>query len=80
MKIQKVKKKDLPKDIGVMKILAERKKVMWELDIEAEDKVIKDLAEYGLREIKKNRMELASYGFRRALENFIESEEKKKKR
>jgi len=79
MKIEKVKKKDLPKDIGVMKILAERKKVMWELDIEAEDNVIKDLAEYGLREIKKNRMELASYGFRRALENFIESEEKKKR-
>jgi hypothetical protein len=80
MKIEKVKKKDLPKDIGVMKILAERKKVMWELDIEAEDNIIKDLAEYGLREIKKNRMELASYGFRRVLENFIESEEKKKKR
>jgi len=79
MKIEKVKKKDLPKDIGVMKILAERKKVMWELDIEAEDKVIKDLAEYGLREIKKDRKELASYGFRRALENFIESEEKKKR-
>ena len=79
MKIEKVKKKDLPKDIGTMKILAERKKIMWELDIEAEDKVIKDLAEYGLREIKKDRMELASYGFRRALENFIESEEKKKR-
>ena len=77
MKIEKVKKKDLPKDIGVMKILAERKKVMWELDIEAEDKVIKDLAEYGLREIKKDRKELASYGFRRALENFLESEKKK---
>jgi len=79
MKIEKVKKKDLPKDIGTMKILAERKKIMWELDIEAEDKVIKDLAEYGLREIKKDRMELASYGFRRALENFIEAEEKKKR-
>ena len=79
MKIEKVKKKDLPKDIGTMKILAERKKIMWELDIEAEDKVIKDLAEYGLREIKKDRNELASYGFRRALENFIESEEKKKR-
>ena len=79
MKIEKVKKKDLPKDIGTMTILDERPKITWEIDIEAEDKVFDELAEYGLREIKKDRMELASYGFRRALENFIEAEEKKKR-
>jgi len=79
MKIEKVKKKNLPKDIGTMTILGERPKITWEMDIEAEDKVFEELAEYGLREIKKNRMELAGYGFRRALENFIEAEDKKKR-
>ena len=77
MKIEKVKKKDLPKDIGTMTILDERPKITWEIDIQAEDKVFDELAEYGLREIKKNRDELAGYGFRRALENFIEQEGKK---
>jgi hypothetical protein len=77
MKIERTKKSKLPKDIKTIRILAEREVTCVEMDMEAPDEIWKDLAEYGLREIKKDRKELASYGFRRALENFIEAEKKK---
>lgn len=77
MKMKRIPKDKLPKDIKTIRILAERKVTYVEMDVEGPDEIWKDLAEYGLREIKKDRKELASYGFRRALENFIEAEKKK---
>ena len=77
MKIKRIQKEKLPKDIGTIRILAERTVKYVELDIEAPDSILEELAGYGLKEIRKDKKELASYGFRRALENFIESEKKK---
>lgn len=77
MKIEKIKKSKLPKDIKTIRILAERKVTYVEMDMEAPDEIWKDLAEYGLKEIRKDKKELASCGFQRALENFIEAEKKK---
>lgn len=77
MKIKRIQKEKLPKDIGTIRILAERTVKYVEMDMEAPDEIWKDLAEYGLKEIRKDKKELASYGFRRALENFIESEKKR---
>lgn len=77
MKIKRIPKDKLPKDIGTIRILAERTVQYVEIDMEAPDSVWEELAEYGLKEIRKDKKELASYGFRRALENFIQSERKK---
>ena len=77
MKIERVKKDKLPKDIRTIRIVAERTVRYVELDMEGPDEIWAELAEYGLKEIKKDRKELASYGFKRALENFIEAEKKK---
>ena len=77
MKIKRIQKEKLPKDIGTIRILAERTVKYVEMDIEAPDSILKELAEYGLKEIRKDEKELARYGFRRALENFIESEKKR---
>ena len=77
MKIKRIQKEKLPKDIGTIRILAERTVKYVEMDIEAPDSILEELAGYGLKEIRKDKKELASYGFRRALENFIEAEKKK---
>ena len=77
MKIKRIQKEKLPKDIGTIRILAERTVKYVEMDMEAPDKIWEELAEYGLKEIRKDKKELASYGFRRALENFIQSEKKR---
>ena len=77
MKIKRIPKDKLPKDIRTIRILAERTVKHVEIDMEAPDSIWEELAEYGLKEIKKDKKELAGYGFRRALENFIEAEQKK---
>jgi len=77
MKIERVKKDKLPKNIKTIHILAEREVRYVEMDMEAPDEIWDDLAEYGLKEIKKDRNALLNYGFVKALENFIEAEKKK---
>ena len=56
--------------LGQIKILAERKVQMVELDLDVDDKSIDIIADAGLEMIKNDRNELFSYAFRKALEAF----------
>lgn len=77
MKMKRIPKDKLPKDTGTIRIMAERTVKYVEMDMEAPDKIWEELAEYGLKEIRKDKKELAGYGFRLVLEAFIQSEKKR---
>ena len=53
--------------MGQMKILAERKVTMVELDINVDNKTLNIFAKAGLREIKKDKSALFNYAFVNAL-------------
>ena len=57
--------------LGQIKILAERKVQMVELDLDVDDKSIDIIADAGLEMIKNDRNELFSYAFRKALEAWV---------
>ena len=61
-------------ELGQIKILAERKVQMVELDIDMDDKTIDRLAHAGFNMIKYERWELASYAFRKALEAYAKGD------
>ena len=53
--------------LGTMKILAERKVTMIELDIDVDEKTLDMFAKAGLREIRKDKSALFNYAFVEAL-------------
>ena len=55
--------------LGQIKILAERKVKMVEVDIDVDDKTIDRIAAVGLRLIRKDKTALFNYAFVKALEN-----------
>lgn len=57
--------------LGQIKILAERKVKMVELDIDADERTIDTMAKAGLRLIKNDRQALFNYAFVEALKNTI---------
>ena len=57
--------------MGQIKILAERKVTMVELDIDVDEKTIDKAAKIGLRMIKKDRAALFNYAFAQAIKNTI---------
>lgn len=56
---------------GTMKILAERKVTMVELDIDVDNKTVDRIARIGLRMIKKDRAALFNYAFVEAIKRSI---------
>jgi len=63
-------------ELGQIKILAERKVQMVELDIDMDEKTIDMLAHAGFNMIKYERWELAAYAFRKALEAYAKGDKK----
>jgi len=57
--------------LGQIKILAERKVKMVEMDVDVDDKTIDRIAAVGLRLIRKDRSALFNYAFVKALENAV---------
>jgi len=62
--------------LGHIKILAERKVTMVELDLDMDDQAIDALASSGFNMIKYERGELAAYAFRKALEAWAKGDKK----
>ena len=72
MDIRKVKRgKVAVAKLGQIKILAERKVKMVELDIDVDNKTLDKIAKIGLRLIKKDKQALFNYAFIFALKNTI---------
>ena len=63
--------------LGQIKILAERKVEMVELDIEVDDKTRDIVCHSALREITSDGDALFNYGFNQALKRFIQTKGKK---
>jgi len=63
--------------LGQIKILAERKIEMIELDIEVDDKTRDIVCHSALREITSDGDALFNYGFNQAIKRFIETKGKK---
>jgi len=63
--------------LGQIKILAERKIEMIELDIEVDDKTRDTVCHAALREITSDGDALFNYGFNQAIKRFIETKGKK---
>ena len=63
--------------LGQIKILAERKVQMVELDVEVDDETKDKVCHAALREITSDGEALFSYGFGQALKRFINTKEKK---
>ena len=63
--------------LSQIKILAERKVEMVELDIEVDDKTRDTVCHAALREITSDGDALFSYGFNQALKRFIQTKGKK---
>lgn len=57
--------------LGQLKILAERKVRMVELDIDVDDRTMDKVAKLGLRMIKRDKAALFNYAFVAALKNTI---------
>ena len=57
--------------LGQIKILAERKVDMVEVDLDVDEKTIDRIAAVGLRLIRKDRSALFNYAFVKALENAV---------
>ena len=57
--------------LGQIKILAERKVRMVELDIDVDNKTVDKIAKIGLRMIKKDRQALFNYAFVEAIKRSI---------
>ena len=55
--------------LGQIKILAERKVKMVEVDVDVDDKTVDKVAAIGLKLIRKDRSALFNYAFVKALEN-----------
>ena len=63
-------------ELGQIKIIAERKVQMVELDLDIDDKASEMLARAGLNLIGDDKKELAAYAFRKALEAFAKGDKK----
>lgn len=57
--------------LGQIKILAERKVKMVELDIDVDNKTVDKIAKIGLRMIRKDRQALFNYAFVEAIKRSI---------
>ena len=57
--------------LGQIKILAERKVDMVEVDLDVDEKTIDRIAAVGLRLIRKDRTALFNYAFVKAIENAV---------
>jgi hypothetical protein len=72
------KSKDSKKNLPVIKILAERKIAMVELDIDMNSDVKKILMKIGKENILKDEKAIISYGFAHALKNSLKLAKKLK--
>jgi hypothetical protein len=61
-------------ELGQIKIIAERKVKMVEIDFDMDEQTIDALAHAGFNLIKYDRQELASFAFRKALEAFAKGD------
>lgn len=66
------------KQMGNIRIKSERKVRMVELDLDMDDKTMDLMARAGLIMIRRDRGELASYAFRKALEAWVRLNRKKR--
>jgi hypothetical protein len=72
MDIRKVKRGEVAMaKLGQIKILAERKVKMVELDIDVDNKTLNKIAKIGLRMIKKDKQALFNYAFVEAIKRSI---------
>lgn len=65
------------KSLPAIKILAERKVAMVELDLDIPDEVAESMASYGADHIVSDRVALINWTFNRGLENFLSLSGKK---
>ena len=63
-------------ELGQIKILAERRVQMVELDLDMDEKTIDRLAHAGFNLIKYEREDLAVYAFKKALEAAVKGDKK----
>lgn len=75
--IKAVKKADA-KGIPTIKVLAERKVKMVELDLDIPDKIAQEMYEYGRRHILLDRTHVINWVFNLAIINMVEEYKKKK--
>ena len=61
-------------ELGQIKILAERRVQMVELDLDMDEKTIDRLAHAGFNLIKYEKEDLAAYAFRKALEATVKGD------
>ena len=61
-------------ELGQIKIIAERKVQMVELDLDIDDKASEMLSKVGLSLIRDDKNELAAYAFKKALEAYAKGE------
>ena len=72
MVIRKIKRGEINMaKLGQIKILAERKVKMVELDIDVDNKTVDKIAKIGLRMIRKDRQALFNYAFVEAIKRSI---------
>ena len=76
LKINRVPYNPKDKKLPEIKILAERKVEMVELDLDIDDRVHAVLVQAGWETIQKDKQALASYAFAEALKEFVKREEK----
>ena len=65
------------KSLPVIKILAERRVTMVELDLDVPDKIHEDMLAYAADYIISDKKALFNWAFNKALENFVNLKEKK---